>query len=80
MNLINDIVEKINLLNDFGKIGLFQELFDKKIINIDEVVSQYAKFKQEEVDKINSELMTTYANMLGDEESRINFLKKRNII
>ena len=73
MNLIDNIVEQINQLNHFGKIGLFQELFEKKIINIDEVVSQYAKFKQEEVDKINTELMTTYANMLGDEETRINF-------
>jgi uncharacterized protein YqgQ len=80
MDIVDNIVKEISRLNELGKYNLIEQLLDKRILDVENILSQYVKKKQYEIDSINAELQKAYLHCGLSEPVRMKFLKSRKII
>lgn len=81
MDFVDKIVNDISTLNEFGKYNLIEQLLDKKLLDIGNIVGQYTKKNQYEIETLQAELMKTYITMgINSKESNEQFLREKGII
>lgn len=80
MDITDKILKEIKTLNEFGKYNLFEKLLNENVIDIQEIIAQYAKIKQHELVVLKDELSKAYLHIGLSETARMNFLKSRKII